>query len=205
MAKVKICGITNLDDARAAVNAGCDALGFVFFKKSPRYIEPDRAKEIIRQIPKRIIKIGVFVNSAERLVKRIAASCKLDILQFHGAQSPEFCAKFKSYKIIKVFRVKNKIDRNQLRKYDAFAFLFDSFTRSKIGGSGKKFDWELIGCLAGSAKPVFLSGGLDEKNVRLAIKAAKPDWVDVSSGIELSPGKKDHKKMEKFIRAAKFC
>lgn len=203
MVRIKICGITNLEDALNSVNAGCDALGFVFYKKSPRYIAPKIAKGVIQQLPKDIIKIGVFVDAKEEAIKRIAKLCGFDILQFHGSESPNFVERFKGYKIIKAFRVKDKIDLAQIRKYKAFAYLFDTFVKSKAGGTGKQFNWKLLTGLGDIKGTIFLSGGLNAKNVREAIKQIKPDWVDVSSSVEIKPGKKDHKKVKEFIQIAK--
>jgi phosphoribosylanthranilate isomerase len=204
MVKVKICGITNLEDALVAVDAGCDALGFLFYRKSPRYIAPEKAKRIIESLPPYIIKIGVFVNAKEKTVKRIARFCHLRLLQFHGNESPDFCARFKKYKIIKTFRVKNNVRLQDFLKYKVFAYLFDTFVKSKAGGSGKHFDWKLLGSLCGIRLPVFLSGGLHAKNVQDAIRTAQPDWVDASSLLEKSPGKKDHLKVKEFIKKAKI-
>lgn len=201
--KAKICGITNTEDALASIKAGCDALGFVFYKKSPRYIDPKKARDIIMGLPKNVIKVGVFVNSNEETVKRIAKTCGLDILQFHGDESPEFCSRFKDYKVIKAFRIKDGLDLESILRYHPFAFLFDTYTETQIGGSGKSFDWKLIRHVDGIKRPIFLSGGLTEKNVRQAIDCVRPDWVDVSSSVEIIPGKKNHKKVENFIRAAK--
>lgn len=203
MVKVKVCGITNLKDARASVEAGCDALGFVFYKKSPRYITPEKAKAIIRELPTHIIKIGVFANSAQKFVKKIAKICSLDILQFHGNETVEFCNNFKDYKVIKAFRVKDRIALEHIAQYNTFAYLFDTFSKTKMGGTGRKFDWSLIRHVDGLKKPIFLSGGLHKENVKEAIEAVHPDWVDVSSSVELEPGKKDHKKVKKFIQAVK--
>jgi len=203
MVKVKICGITNLEDALNSVKAGCHALGFVFYRDSPRYITPKKAKEIIKHLPSGILKIGVFVNAREENIKRTAKLCNLDMLQFHGNESAEFCEKFKGYKIIKAFRVRDKIKLENLLNYKTFAYLFDTFLKSKMGGTGKKFNWALIRHLSGFCKPIFLSGGLNAKNVREAIGIAKPDWVDTSSSIEIKPGKKDYKKVKKFIEAVK--
>lgn len=203
MTKVKICGITNLEDARASVGTGADALGFVFYKKSPRYITPQKARDIIKQIPKNIIKVGVFVNARQSLIKHIAKFCGLDILQFHGNESPEFCKKFKGYKVIKAFRVKNKIDLKNILRYRTFAYLFDTFVKSKIGGTGKRFNWHELTYLNNIDRPIFLSGGLNEKNVKEAIKCIRPSWVDVSSSVEIKPGQKDHKKIKAFIKVAK--
>jgi phosphoribosylanthranilate isomerase len=203
MVKIKICGITNLEDAVKSVQAGCDALGFVFYRKSPRYIEPERAREIIKQLPAHIIKMGVFANAREKDVKRIAKICKLDVLQFHGNESPEFCSRFRNRRIIKAFRIKEGLDSQSLLRYKPFAYLFDTFVESKLGGTGKKFDWRLIRHICDIKQPIFLSGGLTEDNVKEAIECARPDWVDVSSSLEASPGKKDHKKVRSFIKIAK--
>lgn len=203
MVKVKICGITNLEDARAAVNAGCDALGFMFYKKSPRYISPLKAKAIIRQLPKNIVKIGVFVNARKEDVARIAKLCRLNMLQFHGSESPEFCLQFCNYKVIKAFRIKNKIDLKQILRYKTFAYLFDAFVRHKPGGTGKQFNWDLMTGLSGVKQPVFLSGGLNPGNVSRAVNKVRPEWVDASSSLENYPGKKDKAKMDKFVKIAK--
>jgi len=203
MVKVKICGITNIEDARLAVDAGCNALGFVFYKKSPRYIRPEKAKRIAAIIPKRIKKVGVFVNAPLKQVKEIACSCHLEMLQLHGDEAAEFCAKLKGFKVIKAFRIKKKISLEQLSEYKIYGFLFDTFVKSKAGGSGKKFNWNLLPKIDKIRHPVFISGGLSDKSVRLAIKRLKPAWVDVSTSLEASPGKKDHIKIQKFIKAAK--
>lgn len=203
MLKVKICGITNLEDAQAAVGYGCDAIGFLFYKKSPRYIAPEKAKDIIDKLPKSVIKIGVFVNAKAETIKHISRMCGIKMLQFHGNESPEFCAKFKGYKIIKTCRVKDKLDIKNISKYHPFAFLFDTYIASKMGGTGKTFDWGLIKHMRRIKHPVFLSGGLTERNVKKAVEIAVPDWVDVCSGIEEKPGKKDANKIKKFIEAAK--
>jgi len=206
MVKVKICGITNLDDAQAAVEAGCDALGFLFFKESRRYITPRRAKDIINMLPKKIIKIGVFVNEKPKDIRWAAEFCGFNILQFHGDESPQLCRKFSDYKIIKALRLKRKRDFRLALRYNnsIFAFLFDTYTRSGIGGTGEKFDWELIRDVHNTIDcPVFLAGGLTDKNVLEAIEIVRPDWVDVSSSVESVPGKKDHKKIQRFIEAVK--
>jgi len=203
MIKVKICGITNLEDALNSVKAGCNALGFVFYRKSPRYITPDKASRIIKHLPSDILKMGVFVNAEEKTIKRIARLCSLDMLQFHGNESPEFCKKFKGYKIIKAFRVKDRIKLENLLNYKIFAYLFDTFVKSKMGGTGKKFNWVLVRNLKGLRKPIFLSGGLNAKNVKEAIRQVRPNWLDVSSSVEIKPGKKDPKKVKEFIEAAK--
>lgn len=202
--KVKICGITSLEDALAAVQAGCDALGFNFFKKSPRYITPDEAAGIIRRLPKTVVKIGIFVNAREKTIRKTAGLCRLNMLQFHGGESPEFCARFKGQKVIKTFRVDQCFDPERVNNYKkVFAVLFDSFDYGKYGGTGKKFNWKLLPHLSRIKQPVFLSGGLNHINVRRAICLAHPQWVDACSSLEVSPGKKDHAKIRKFIKAAK--
>ena len=203
MAKVKVCGITNPEDALNCVQAHCDALGFIFYRKSSRYISPEKACSIIRKIPKRVKKIGVFVNSRQEAIKRIAKLCSLDILQFHGNESPEFCRKFKNYKIVKVFRIKNRIDIKDILKYNTFGYLFDAFSSEKYGGTGKKFNWGLLRYIKDIKKPVFLSGGINEKNVRKAINSVHPDWVDASSSLEIKPGRKNSEKVRRFIKEAK--
>lgn len=203
MVKVKICGITNLEDALASVDAGCDALGFLFYKKSPRSINPSKASGIIKGLPRRIIKIGVFVDAREKFIKKVARLCHLDMLQFHGSELPDFCVKCKGYKIIKAFRAKNRIDLKKIMEYNTFAYLFDTFKGGKLGGTGKVFNWKIIRHIKRLKHPIFLSGGLNAKNVKTAIKLVKPNWVDVCSSVEAKPGKKDHKKIKEFIETVK--
>lgn len=200
MVKVKICGITNLEDALAALFSGASAIGFVFYDKSPRYIKPQQAKNISLILPKKIKRVGVFVNEDAAKVKKIARLCNLDMLQFHGQESPGYCRKFKGYKVIKAFRINNKEDLEGVSRYKTFAYLFDSFSRTKLGGTGKKFNWKILAQTAKMEPVVFLSGGLAIGNVKKAIKLAKPDWVDVSSSLESKPGKKDHKKIQEFMK-----
>jgi phosphoribosylanthranilate isomerase len=204
MVKVKICGITNLEDGLSAVGSGCDALGFVFFRKSKRRVTEKKAKSIIAGLPADIIKVGVFVNARENTVRRIARSCKLDMLQFHGTEPPEFCARFQGYKVIKALGVKGKIDFDAAARYKTFACLFDTVSGSAMGGTGRKFNWRLLsGYKRFIRKPLFLSGGLSSGNVRQAVNIVRPEWVDVSSGVEESPGRKDPGELRKFIRMAK--
>jgi len=203
MVKVKICGITNVEDGIAAAEAGADAIGFVFYKKSKRYVAPPRAKGIIAQLPKSVMRVGVFADENEKNIRYVAKFCNLDILQLHGDESPEFCSRFKDYKVIKAFRIKRKRDLKNVFRYQTWAYLFDTWTKGSVGGSGEKFDWDLVKDLEGLDGEVFLSGGLNEKNVSLAIETVHPDWVDVSSSVEETPGVKSHKRVKKFIEAAK--
>jgi phosphoribosylanthranilate isomerase len=205
MVKIKICGITNLEDALDAVKLGADALGFVFYKKSPRYICEDKAIQIIYHLPKKIKKAGVFVNEKKENIKKIAEFLKLDMLQFHGNESKDFCRHFKGYKIIKAIRIKNKNSLKDIDKYPVWAVLFDRYQPGIFGGTGKKFNWDLIKDVKLKDKVIFLSGGLNKNNVRTAIRMVKPDWVDASSSLEKSPGKKSYQKMKEFIKEVKNC
>jgi phosphoribosylanthranilate isomerase len=203
MVKVKICGITNLEDALYAANQGADALGFLFYKKSPRYIKPERARIIIQQLPKCVKRVGVFVNAGEGTVGRIGRNLKLDMLQFHGNESANFCQRFRDFKVIKAFRVKGKINAKDLSRYDVWAFLFDSFVKNKFGGTGRNFDWQLLNSLKALEKIIFLSGGLNPQNVKEALRNFSAHWVDASSSLEKYPGKKDFDKIRRFIKNAK--
>lgn len=200
MVKVKICGITNLEDALAALFSGADAIGFVFYGLSPRYIDPRKAANIARILPKKIKRVGVFVNEEAAKVKKIAKLCNLDMLQFHGQESPGYCRKFKGYKVIKAFRINDKDDLEGVSRYKTFAYLFDSFSRTKLGGTGKKFNWKILTQTARMEPVIFLSGGLAIGNVKQAIKLLRPDWVDVSTSLESKPGKKDHQKIQEFMK-----
>ncbi len=204
MTKVKICGITNLADACAAVVAGADALGFVFYRKSPRWISPARAARICAVLPRPVERVGVFVNAAEGFVRRTRRRCRLDFLQFHGEESPAYCRIFKGARVIKAFRVRGRLDRAAVSRYNTYAYLFDSFSRTSRGGTGRRFDWRLLrGLPRSTGKTVFLSGGLTQRTVGRAIAAVRPQWVDVSSSLERSPGKKDAARMVRFIDAVR--
>ncbi len=201
--KVKICGITNLEDALASFFSGADALGFVFYRKSPRFITGLKARNISRILPKSILRVGVFVDAPEAQVKRLAKSCGLGALQFHGRESAQYCKKFKGYKVIKAFPVGKKLDLTKIQEYKVFGYLFDTFSQTLAGGTGRKFNWNLLRNMDKISGQVFLSGGLNSLNVKASIKKAHPDWVDVSSLVESRPGKKDHKKIQGFIQAVK--
>ena len=196
--KVKICGITNLEDALAAQRYGADALGFIFYPKSPRYIQPRDARRIIVKLSKKIKKIGVFVNPLAAYATRIATLCGLDMLQFHGDEPPDFCRKFPGHTIIKAFRVKGKHSLTRIHEYKTDYYLFDTYVKGSFGGTGKRCNWPLIKKLK-TTRPFFISGGLNPENVAFLIKAVHPDWVDVSSGVEVSAGIKDKGLMRKFM------
>lgn len=199
MTRIKICGITNLEDALLAVECGADSLGFIF-AKSPRQITPQTARKIIEKLPPFIGKIGVFVNEPPSKVQRIARESGLTAVQLHGEEIPEFCAMLYPLTLIKAIRVKDEKDIAILSAYDCVtAFLLDSYSADKKGGTGKKFDWKLALLAKKYNKPIILSGGLTPDNVAEAVKLVKPYAVDASSGIESKPGKKDKKKIKAFI------
>ena len=202
--KVKICGITSLEDALAAVDAGADALGFMFYESSPRNVSDKVAADIIRQLPPFVSKVGVFVNAAEESVRRIAGECGIDTLQFHGDETPEFCRRFLPLKTYKAFRMENLESLGALPAYRTDAWLLDSFVAGKPGGTGAKFNWDLAVECRKLGRPIILAGGLTPENVADAVRKVRPFAVDVSSGVESTPGKKDHAKIRKFIAMAQL-
>lgn len=194
---VKICGITNLEDALACVEFGADALGFNFYAKSPRRVSLERATKILEDVPSSILKVGVFVNEPEQNVKDIAVELGLDYLQFHGDETPSYCEQFAT-PYWKAFRLKDEKTLELMRKYACDYYLVDSFTAQVYGGSGVTANWDL----AREAKKVgkiILAGGLTPENVAEAIRTVLPDGVDVASGVEEKPGRKDAAKLERFI------
>ncbi len=195
--KVKICGITNYKDAAAALDMGADLLGFNFYPKSPRYIQPTKAIEIINKLPGFIDIAGVFVNESIEQIKETKKLCQLDWLQLHGDEDPNFCREFLSIdvKVMKAIRVK---DQQDIKKADDFftdAILLDAFNPEKYGGTGLTFDWNVIGHIS---KRVFLAGGINPDNAAQAAELGVYG-IDVCSGIEAEPGKKDHRKMKKLF------
>jgi phosphoribosylanthranilate isomerase len=202
MTKVKICGITNYSDAAFSISCGADFLGFIFTQKSKRVIAPRDAKKIIARLPRRLPKVGVFVDEKESRVKEIAATCGLDHLQFHGDESPGYCSAFAGYRVIKSFRVRDTIDCDRIQAYPVAYFLFDTFDKDAFGGTGKVFDWGLLKSLKG-IRHFFVSGGLNTKNVATLIDRVHPFAVDVASGVERRPGVKDLGRVKKFIQAVK--
>jgi phosphoribosylanthranilate isomerase len=202
LVKVKICGITNIDDAMAAVEFGADALGFVFFQGSPRYISPDDATGIIRKLPSFAMTIGVFVDEKPSQIEKTIASTGIDVIQLHGDEPPEMCAF--SRRIIKAIRIKSLASLDPLVHYQdkVSAFLLDTFSPGSFGGTGQKFNWD-IATYAKQFGRTILSGGLTPDNIVEAVKQVGPYGVDVSSGVELKKGEKDHLKMRLFIERAK--
>lgn len=200
--KVKICGITSISDAATAAEAGADALGFMFFEPSPRHLKLSVAADIIRQLPPFVARVGVFVNPQPDIVRRAVEECGIDYVQLHGEEPPDFCAKF-SVPVIKAFRIQNGDSLAQLHSYRTSAWLLDSFVAGKSGGTGESFNWDLAARAKHLGRPVILAGGLTPENVSDAVKKVRPYGVDVSSGVELAPGKKDRRKVTEFIERAK--
>ena len=200
--KVKICGITNLADALLAAEAGADALGFVFCEQSPRCVSIDAAAEIIRGLPPFLVKVGVFVNAPTDLVYRGIAECGFNLLQFHGDETSEYCVQF-GLMSMKAFRIRDQNSLLDLPKYHTDAWLLDAYAPDKPGGTGQRFNWELAVQARDLGRPIFLAGGLTAENVGEAVRLVRPYAVDVSSGVEAAPGKKDHEKVRAFIREAK--
>lgn len=200
--KVKICGITNLADAQAAVAAGADLLGFIFAERSPRRMTVEAVAGFVRQVPLHVLRVGVFVDPPEELVVRAASACGLNLLQFHGNESPEFCSRF-GVMSMKAFRVRDEESLAALPAYRTDAWLLDAYSEAQAGGTGQTFNWELAVAAKQHGRPIFLAGGLTPENVAAAVQRVQPFAVDVSSGVEAAPGRKDHAKVAAFIRAAK--
>ena len=199
---VKICGITNLADAREAVEARADALGFVFYEKSPRHMTIPAAAGISKQLPGFVMRVGVFVNAQKAEVERAIGECGLNLLQFHGDEPPEYCLQF-NLMSMKAFRVRDAGTLAEMKRYQTNAWLLDACSPDEVGGSGERFNWDLAVKAQKFGKPIFLAGGLTPENVAEAVRKVRPFGVDVSSGVEISPGKKDHAKLRAFIKAAK--
>lgn len=197
MIKIKICGIINLEDAMAAANAGADALGFNFYKKSPRCIDPAKAAEIIQQLPPFMVPVGIFVNEREEKIREILAVTGVQAVQLHGDESPEFCQRFGG-RVIKAFQVKDKESLKNMAHYRVGAFLLDSYRDGIRGGTGTTFDWHLA-VVAKTFGRVILAGGLNPENVAEAVKLVQPYGVDAAGGVEKETGIKDHGKLKKFI------
>ena len=202
MTKIKICGITNLSDALDAVRLGADALGFVFYPGSKRYIEPVKAKEIADSLPPFVKKVGVFSNEKADVVREISGIVNLDLLQIHGDETPGYCDSLDS-PYIKAFRLKDANTLGEVNQYNTNYILFDTYSADEYGGTGRAFDWDMLKNHPFENKYVILSGGLNPGNIKEAVNLLQPYAVDVSSGVEESPGKKDIGKIKKFIEAVR--
>jgi phosphoribosylanthranilate isomerase len=200
--KVKICGITSLEDAEAAVAAGADAIGLVFYPPSSRYVTPLVAAEIVAGLGPFVTTVGLFVNEEAAVVKETLALTGLQLLQFHGDESAQYCQQFER-PYIKALRMSPDLDPKQAMAdfHQACGYLFDAWQPDKFGGTGKTFDWQRIAGLA--SDNLILAGGLNADNVEAAVQAVRPYAVDVSGGVELAPGKKDHRALKAFISCAK--
>lgn len=199
--RVKICGITNREDALAAVELGADALGFVF-AGSPRQVTKELAKNVIKDLPPFVATVGVFVNEETDAMKSICNFCGIHTVQLHGNEDPSCLKDLQGYKIIKAFRIRDEADLKPLADYKPHAFLLDSRVEGIMGGTGVPFQWEYARQAHKYGK-VILSGGLTPENIKEAINIVRPYAVDVSSGVESSPGKKDYSKMKQFLLYAK--
>ena len=199
MTRIKICGITNIDDALMAIDAGADALGFNFVPDTPRYLKDTKAAaKIIEQLPPFITTVGLFVNADPELIQAIADECHLDMLQLHGDESPQFCQGF-NRRVIKAVRVKDESSCSHLSDYRVSGYLLDTYVKGALGGTGVAFDWQLA-IKAKQYGRIVLAGGLDPDNVASAVKQVRPYGVDVSSRVEASPGRKDPVKVGAFIQ-----
>ena len=200
--RVKICGVTNVADALAAAEAGADMIGLMFYERSPRCITLQTAVEISRALPPFVLRVGVFVNPAEELVLRALGDCNLSLLQFHGDEPSEFCMQF-GLMSMKALRVRDAESLKALENFHTDAFLLDAYSKSGLGGTGEKFNWDLAVKAQKFGKPIFLAGGLTPENVADAVAKVRPFAVDVSGGVESAPGKKDHAKVKAFIQAVR--
>lgn len=200
--KVKICGITSIADGLAAAEAGADMIGLMLYDKSPRHVSIETAAAISAALPPFVVRVGVFVNPSEDLVLRAIADCGVTLLQFHGDEPPEFCSQFGAMSM-KAFRIKDAQSLEELPKFSTDAYLLDAYSANGLGGTGEQFNWNLAIEARKFGRPIFLAGGLTTANVAAAVKQVQPFAVDVSSGVESAPGKKDSAKVRNFIAAAK--
>jgi len=202
MTFIKICGITNLEDAIAAVEAGADALGFNFYPPSPRYVDPARAREIIEKLPK-MMTVGVFVNEDIETVKSIATVTGISALQLHGDESPDYCAALNGWYLIKALPVNENFDERKVLVYGVDAVMLDASHKKLRGGTGQVIDWSVARRVREMGVPLFLAGGLSPENVQEAIVCVDPYAVDVCSALEDRPGKKNLVRVKAFLEAAR--
>jgi len=205
MTFIKICGITNLEDALAAAAAGADALGFNFYKPSSRYITPQNAREIVDQLPESLLTVGVFVNEeSPDAVRSIANEAGIRALQLHGDESPAYCQELAAdYYVIKTFAVSDTFDSRQAEQYEVEAIMLDTKHNSLRGGTGRVFDWSVAQQAASTIPKLFLAGGLSPENIENAIKTVKPFAVDACSALEACPGKKNHDRVRVFVNTVR--
>jgi len=202
MTKIKICGITNYEDAQLAVKFGASALGFNFYGKSPRYVVPKAAAKIINKLPENILNVGVFVNEESDVIIETAEIAGLDCIQLHGEETPQFAKELKKktgLKIIKAFRVSETFKPEDVLKYDTDAVLLDAYFPKEHGGTGETFDWEIAKIVKEIFPEMYLAGGISNKNIKQAIATAQPSYIDVCSGIEKQKGIKDPQKLKALL------
>ena len=199
---VKICGITSEADALAAAEAGADAIGLMFYEGSPRHVTLEQAKAISAALPQHVMRVGVFVNAEEAFVHQALTECMLNILQFHGDETPEECSRY-PVMTLKAFRVQGEETLAGLEAYPSAGYLLDAYVKDALGGTGATFNWDLAVRAQEFGKPIFLAGGLTPENVVEAVRKVQPFGVDVSSGVESEPGRKDAEQMRTFVAAAK--
>ena len=199
---VKICGITSEADAIAAAEAGADAIGLMFYEGSPRNVTLEQAKAISAALPPHVMRVGVFVNAEEAFVHQALTECMLNILQFHGDETPEECSRY-PVMTLKAFRVQGEETLAELEAYPSAGYLLDAYVKDALGGTGATFNWDLAVRAQEFGKPIFLAGGLTPENVAEAVRKVQPFGVDVSSGVEIEPGRKDAEQMRTFVAAAK--
>ena len=199
---VKICGITSEADALAAAEAGADAIGLMFYEDSPRHVTLEQAKAISAALPQHVMRVGVFVNAEEAFVHQALTECMLNILQFHGDETPEECSRY-PVMTLKAFRVQGEETLAELEAYPSAGYLLDAYVKDALGGTGATFNWDLAVRAQEFGKPIFLAGGLTPENVAEAVRKVQPFGVDVSSGVEIEPGRKDAEQMRTFVAVAK--
>ncbi len=199
--RVKICGITNIEDARHASVCGADALGFVFFPGSPRFVDPDQARRIIADLPPLVTTVGLFVNERPARIREMVEFCGLNTVQLHGDEEPDQCC-YPPCRVIKALRLKATMESQAFASYPVSALLLDAYVPNQFGGTGHRCDWEQAAAIAAQYR-VILAGGLNPENVAEAVRLVHPYGVDVSSGVEEKPGQKDPGKVARFIRMAK--
>jgi phosphoribosylanthranilate isomerase len=200
MARVKICGITNLEDALAALEAGADMLGFNFYERSPRHIEPLEARRIVEELPEGAVCVGVFVNeAAPEAVERKASEAGVGVVQLHGDETPEFCAALRGMLTVKALRVGPGYGVERAARFGTDAVLLDAYVADAFGGTGHTFDWKLARRTRERVAKLYLAGGLRPENVAEAVEAVRPFAVDVCSGVETSPGRKSPQLMRRFV------
>ena len=198
MTEIKICGITDREEALFAAACGVEALGFIFYAPSPRYIDPLQAREIIAALPAEVVKVGVFVNLPVPAVQQIVDFCSLDLIQLHGDETPEYCRQFPRSRLVKAVFLQSEADLTRLELYHTQAILVDARTSEKYGGTGKKADWGLAARVK-DGHNLILSGGLNEENIAAALAGVAPPAVDLNSGVESAPGRKDREKVRRIV------